>query len=218
VNHHAIVLASSRRASEDRALVFDAGERTVIVVADGAGGIAGGAHASDAVIAAVKSVIDDQSADLDAPFAWRAVLERVDEELARTRGGESTGVVVCVSPRSLVGAAVGDSGAWIVRDDGIDELTSGRATRRAGTGMAEPILFSRPPLSGTLVVASDGLFAYADRGIIANVVRDRAPDDAAEELRRLVQLPSGAYHDDVAIVVVSQRERIALPARSDSVP
>lgn len=202
MSQHAIVLAARGRVSEDRAAVFEAGTRTVVVVADGAGGLRGGAHASEAVVRAVKSVVDDGSADLDAPFAWRAVLERVDEELARDRTGESTGVVVCVSPRSIVGAAVGDSAAWIVGERGIDELTSGRVTKRAGTGMAEPILFTRPPLDGALVVATDGLFSYADRTNIAGVVGKRPAQEAAEELRRLVQLPSGAYHDDLAIVVV----------------
>ncbi len=44
------LLVSDRRRSEDRAEVFERGDALVVVIADGAGGVRGGAVASEALV------------------------------------------------------------------------------------------------------------------------------------------------------------------------
>jgi hypothetical protein len=48
--------------------------------------------------------------------------------------GETTGVVVVVSPAGLIGVSVGDSAAWLITGTGIDDLTAGQRRARLGSG------------------------------------------------------------------------------------
>jgi hypothetical protein len=57
---HAVVLASSRQNIEDRAAVFEHGDSLVFLVAAGAGGMAGGAAAADAVVLGVTTALADK--------------------------------------------------------------------------------------------------------------------------------------------------------------
>jgi serine/threonine protein phosphatase PrpC len=66
-----------------------------------------------------------------------------------------------------------------------------------------PVSFFHPALAGTLVVGTDGLWNYTSMEKVAEVVRRCGPADAPQELRALVQLPSGMYADDAGIVVVA---------------
>jgi serine/threonine protein phosphatase PrpC len=100
---------------------------------------------------------------------------------------------------------VGDSAAWVVGGAGIDDLTLGQRKARLGSGRAAPVSFRRDGLDGVLVVGTDGLFKYATPSRIRDAVRDRPPEEAAARLVELVRLPSGAFQDDVAVVVVARR-------------
>ena len=85
-----------------------------------------------------------------------------------------------------------------------NDLTRGQHTKQhLGTGRVEPAVFARAALSGTLVVATDGLFKYAAPDVIARVARANAIRIAAEELVELVRLRSGTLADDVALVLVA---------------
>ena len=125
-----------------------------------------------------------------------------------------------VGPHGLLGASVGDSAAWVIEDDDVDDLTEGQSRWRVGSGRAAPITFVRPPRRGALVVGTDGLFNYAPRGGIVEATRVGTPSEKAERLRRLVQLRSGGYPDDVGIVVVGGLEagveRRSLPGASST--
>jgi hypothetical protein len=70
-----------------------------------------------------------------------------------------------------------------------------------GTGAAEVVGFVAPPLDGTLVVATDGLFKYATEGKIGEVARLLDLEAVPGRLIDLVRLRSGGLHDDVAVVV-----------------
>jgi len=180
--------SAKARPSEDRADVIERGNDLVIVVADGAGGMRGAADASQTVVDAVRSM--RPNADL------RSMLTDVDRALAQAAIGETTAIVAIVSEDgSILGASVGDSEAWIVGATTIDELTGSQDRRRLGSGRAEPTLFSRTALEGTLIVATDGLFKYAPRTAIAAVVRTCShPADALIE--------STNTPDDITIVTV----------------
>ncbi len=202
---YARLVACSRRNNEDRAEVFERGDAVVVVVADGAGGMRGGADASDAAVAAVSAAGHDPAFDIHEVQSWMNVLAYVDHNLAKTPGGETTAIVAVIGPGGIIGAAVGDSQAWVITETGIDDLTVEQKRKRLGSGRAAPVPFFRPRLRDTLVVGTDGLFKYARREDLAAAVRGHAPQVVTERLRALVQLPSGGYQDDVGVALVSAR-------------
>jgi hypothetical protein len=105
----------------------------------------------------------------------------------------------------LVGSSCGDSGGIMVGEDGaIDEMTMHQhRKRRVGGGGAAPVTFERTRLEGTLVVATDGLFAFARPEAIAEVMHGKPFDAAADELIELVRTPRNRdLVDDVAVVIV----------------
>jgi serine/threonine protein phosphatase PrpC len=201
---HVLAFASNRTRTEDAAAVFDRDDTMVVVVADGAGGIRGGATASSALVAAVKGTVTERRLALSDARLWADLLRTTDEVLAERRAGEAAAVVVAVGPFGLVGASTGDSEAWMVTATAVDDLTSGQQTkRRLGSGRVVPETFERPRLEGVLLVATDGLCKYAAMDAIARVVRSATTGVASEQLLELVRLPSGKFADDVAFALVS---------------
>jgi serine/threonine protein phosphatase PrpC len=199
------MLASNREKSEDTADVFELDDAIVVALADGAGGIRGGALASGSLVTAVRSAVDDPAFARTDPLAWAELFRATDTALASNRTGETTGVVIILGSRGLIGVSTGDSEAWIVGSTQIDDLTVGQHTkRRLGSGRVVPVTFERPAFSGVLVVATDGLFKYASPDVIARLVRANTIGMAAEQLVELVRLRSGAMADDVAVVLVAQ--------------
>jgi len=196
-------LASGRQSSEDRAEVYAHGEDLVVVVADGAGGISGGARASAAVVETARAVAENPTLDVHDTDLWATLLKEADSTMAAKTAGETTAVIVVVGPNGLTGISVGDSEAWIVDRTSIDDLTRSQERLRLGSGRATPVAFQRRRLDGVLLVATDGLFKFASAGQIAATVRAGDVSRAAERLTALVQLPSGGFQDDVGIVVVA---------------
>jgi PPM family protein phosphatase len=200
---HVRVFASNREQTEDAAEVFERGDTLIVVVADGVGGIHGGATASRALVAAVRSA--DAASPLDDARYWTDVFRSTDAALAKTSAGETTGVVVSVNESGLVGVSTGDSEAWVVRQHDVDDLTVGQNVKqRLGSGQVAPTAFARGRLAGVLLVATDGLFRHASRDIIARIVRESPIGLAAERLIELVRLRSGKFSDDVAAVLVGR--------------
>jgi serine/threonine protein phosphatase PrpC len=200
------VSGSNREQSEDTAEVFERGDSLVLVLADGAGGIRGGAMASRALVTAVKSAVKDPGANMIDAQYWADLLRATDAALAKHAGGETTGIVTVLSAGKLIGASVGDSEAWVIHSKGVDDLTVGQETqRRLGSGRAVPTTFERAGLAGVLLVATDGLFKYAAMEVIARVVLASPISAAAEQLMDLVRLRSGKFHDDLAAILVARR-------------
>jgi serine/threonine protein phosphatase PrpC len=201
--HYSRVLASGRCGSEDRAEVFERGDDLVIVVADGAGGMLGGAAASEALVDAVRARLLDCALDLRDVMPWVRIFREADERLATQAAGETTGVVVALTGRGVVGVSAGDSEAWVISAASMDDLTSSQVKHRIGSGRAEPVTFHRPTLNGTLLAATDGLFKYAAPEKIVTLANSGAVPDLGHALAGLVRLRSGAFQDDVGIVVVA---------------
>lgn len=203
----AMAAGSARARSEDRAEVFEHDDTLVVVVADGAGGLVGGTAASQAVVEAVRARIAERPFDPYDLRAWSDLLASADAELTRDReAGETTAIVVVVGPHGVVGVSVGDSEAWVVGAR-CNPLTDGQERARLGTGRCRPTPFHRRQLDGVLVVATDGLFKHAAREAITAACTHA---DAITIANRLVELPklrSGAYPDDVAVIVVSPGSR-----------
>lgn len=165
----------------------------MIVVADGAGGTSHGAATAQAIVDRV--VANPTTTD------WSAALVDLDEALCGR--GQSTAVILCVTPDGITGASAGDSGAWIVRGGAVHDLTHGQVRKPLLGDGCEPFAFGGP-FDGTLIVATDGLFRYAKRQDIAFVVeRGDPPDAIARRLVDLVRLADGSLQDDIAVVVVT---------------
>lgn len=177
-----------------------------MVVADGAGGIPGGGAAADLALKLVADAIEHGTFDMFASESWRELMFHLDAIVASDReAGETTLVIAAVSnDNRIVGSSAGDSGAILVGTDGtINELTAGQhRKRRLGSGRAMPVNFEGA-LEGTLVVATDGLLAFARPELLAEVVlANQNLDEAAAALVDRVRLPSGSFQDDVALVLV----------------
>jgi serine/threonine protein phosphatase PrpC len=139
-------IATRWEGNEERATLFEYREGIVAVVANGAGGMRGGADAAQAVVDAVRRV--GWASDVRT---WVSLLSCLDREVCP---GQTTAVVVAIGSNQLAGASVGDSGAWWFDATGKHDLTRGQHRKPLlGSGEAEPVGFliegSRP---GTLLL------------------------------------------------------------------
>jgi PPM family protein phosphatase len=183
---------------QDRAVLLHAADRLVVALADGAGGTGRGAIAA-------QMIIDAATTRAAACTAWDELLVELDVQLQRL-GGQSTAIVLTILSSGLVGASVGDSSAWIVRGDAVEDLTGAQQRKPLLGAGCTPRRFQAAPLEdGTLLVASDGLFSYAKPADITCALRDHDLDRAADALIDLVRLPPGQVPDDVAIVLLRMR-------------
>lgn len=185
---------------EDRLGVFRTQNGAVIVVADGAGGVGGAAIAAQSVC---DFVMDRALQAIgDAPV-WSNALRDADTEIAAaSHGGLTTAVVVEVTGRSLCGASVGDSCAWVINEFGIVDLTASQSRKpMVGSGSAQPVTFSPLLARGRLLVATDGILKYARREDIAACALTGNLEDAAAALINAVRLRNGRLQDDVALIL-----------------
>src|SRR5262249_42622366 len=140
-----ITVAYQRRC-EDRVKVIDFDDGVVIAVADGAGGTGAGGQAADTVIREVTALA---SLGHDAT-RWCDILRQTDYRVGE---GESTCVVAACSRQGIVGASVGDSKAWLLDNDDLNDLTRGQVRKPLlGSGGALPVGFSHPSSHGLLLV------------------------------------------------------------------
>ncbi len=186
---------SPQKNTEDRLFVRAVGDRILAAVADGAGGTSGGAAAADLTIQALADF--DLSED---PVFWVMRLTEIDRRIAQS--GETTAVLAVVTPRLIVGASVGDSGAWLVHKEKATVLTSSQKRKPLlGSGAAIPTLFRCEDSGGIVLLASDGLLKYASQERICDVLKSHSFEQAPAALINLVRLKSGTLQDDVAIVL-----------------
>jgi serine/threonine protein phosphatase PrpC len=184
---------------QDRAEFFWCGSNLVLVVADGAGGMSGGAEAAQFLVEGVKKKIGSTSMNTDGLNELLTLLDR--EMVAIGAFGETTGVVV-LSDSGVFGASVGDSGAFVISKAGLENLTANQIRKPfLGSGRAIPIPFTRGLLNGTLLVATDGLLKYTGLEKIAAIILAADFDSAANKLVELVRYQSGALPDDISILL-----------------
>ncbi|HEY1662665.1 MAG TPA: protein phosphatase 2C domain-containing protein [Verrucomicrobiae bacterium] len=204
---------------QDRAEIYWSGSNLVLVVADGAGGRSGAAEAAEFVANRVKQTIQH------AKFSPRGLCEflrSIDQQMVAAENvGETTCVLVVISESGIVGASVGDSGAWCISASGLDNLTGNQSRKPfLGMGVATPFGFERDSLNGTLLVASDGLLKYTSTERIVAVALGDDLEKSAKNLVDLVRYQSGALPDDISVLLarknMSPLEKIRRPLR-DSV-
>jgi serine/threonine protein phosphatase PrpC len=185
---------------QDRAEIFWLGSNLVLVVADGAGGRSGAAEAAEFVTRCVKQTL--HSANLN-PKGLSELLKSIDQQMvAAGNVGETTCVIAVLSANGIIGASVGDSGAWCISTSGVDNLTSSQSRKPfLGMGGATPFGFARDSLHGTLLVASDGLLKYTSAERIAAVALADDLEKSAQNLVGLVRYASGALPDDISVLL-----------------
>ena len=185
---------------QDRAECFWCGSNLVLVVADGAGGMSGGAEAAQFIVEGVKKRIGSVALN---PQGLTELLISLDREMSAIGAfGESTCVVVVLSESGVMGTSVGDSGAFIFSKNGLDNLTANQVRKPfVGSGRAMPVSFTRRSLEGTLLLASDGLLKYTSQEKIAATILAADLNSAAIKLIELVRYQSGALPDDVSVLL-----------------
>ena len=132
----------------------------MIAVADGAGGTGRGARAAELSVARLAAAAQLRELDPTAAEGCRSAARCHREAKPRRHRSPSP------AARSA-GARVGDCAAWIVATDGAVEMLTARQHRKPLSAEAQHRLaFHAPFAIGTLVVGTDGLFAYASTGRI----------------------------------------------------
>jgi serine/threonine protein phosphatase PrpC len=198
----AFVTVASGQRGQDRVRVVALDGGVVIAVADGACGTGAGTEAAETVI---REVTAAASLERD-PEAWCAVLRQTD---LRVGAGEATCVVVARSARGIVGASVGDSRAWLLEEDGVNDLTRGQLRKPLlGTGAARPVGFHHPPARGLLLVCTGGFCNYVRRERLLREVHWIDFPVLPRKLVEMVRLPSGELWDDVGIVACRPRRPV----------
>jgi serine/threonine protein phosphatase PrpC len=197
-----LLTAAGNPENQDRGLVIHDGARTVLCVADGAGGRSGGAEAASMAMELIRQSVSQ----MNNAKSCAEVLRKMDAAIARdSSAGETTCALVIVTSEEVFGASVGDSGIWLVPEKGVHvDLTQGQQRKPfVGSGSGRPVSFRCPRQAGGLLLATDGLLKYTSAERIIAICREQAPEVAARRLIELVRYPSGALPDDVTIILTS---------------
>lgn len=185
------------RDGEDRAVALPVPGGHLVAVADGAGGTGNGGATADRLVNFLEK-LRPRAERID----WFKALVAFDEQRLP---GQTTGVVAFVTDERIVGAAVGDSSAWLVFPDGTMEDLTAHQRRKPllGTGESLPVSFECERRGARLLLASDGLTKYAPTQELCQLAAGGAPGAAADALVNAVRLPTGKFQDDVAVVLVA---------------
>jgi serine/threonine protein phosphatase PrpC len=142
----------------------------------------------------------------------RLVLIVADGAGGTSYGREASGAVIdLITHETAHGVAFDDalrimdmlSEAWIVAGNEVSVLTEAQSRKPLLGAGAAPTPFAVPgPLQGTLIVASDGLFAYATQEQIVRACTAPSVTDVAHELAKSARLASGSLQDDLSLFVV----------------
>jgi PPM family protein phosphatase len=214
MSHGSLCIESAVRGtdtrSQDRIAIVPLGDGQLLILSDGAGAIAGGRQAAEAVVRFFRQRGAEFLA-LDGCYGWALALSEADRLLTENpTAGEATAVVVFIAKRVVCGASVGNSRAWLITADGIENLTERqRDLPLIGSGRAVPVGFGPVALSGRLLLASDGLFDYAEPDEIVRAARTEPIADAPARLIESARPASGGLTHDVAVIVCGCSEVVS---------
>jgi PPM family protein phosphatase len=195
-----LLTAAGNPENQDRGLIVHDGPRTVLCVADGAGGRSGGMEAAKMAVELVHQTASRMSnADLCAD-----ALRKVDAAIANDSiAGETTCALAIVTLDEIFGASVGDSGIWLIpKVSPRTDLTQAQQRKPfIGSGSAWPVPFQCSRQIGALLLATDGLLKYASPESIIRTCGEYPVELAAQRLIELVRYASGALPDDVTLIL-----------------
>ncbi|MEM7203698.1 MAG: PP2C family serine/threonine-protein phosphatase [Planctomycetota bacterium] len=212
-----------RRSNEDDYLLWMPAERErgrLMVLADGMGGVTGGAEASRAAVRAVAATFLEPGGDrpeaakarMGDAFAnaCRTVFGRSRENPGLRSMGTTLTALYLRGDRALLGH-VGDSRCYRWRDGRLEQLTTdhavrneNRLTRCVGGGRDTEeidLLESEARVDDRWLLVSDGVWESVRADEVAHLLERRAPQEAAEALVRLSHARGGT---DNATAVVLQ--------------
>ena len=195
-----LLTAAGNPENQDRGLIVHDGARTVLCVADGAGGRSGGMEAAKM---AVELVQQNASRMTNADLCADA-LRKVDAAIANDSiAGETTCALAIVTMDEIFGASVGDSGIWLIpKVSPHTDLTQAQQRKPfIGSGSAWPVPFQCSRQVGALLLATDGLLKYASPESIIRTCGEYPVELAAQRLIELVRYASGALPDDVTLIL-----------------
>ncbi|MEM1165881.1 MAG: SpoIIE family protein phosphatase [Planctomycetota bacterium] len=191
---------AARGAGEDRIHHRSNGTGGEWVVADGAGGMAGGAAAADRA----DWLLSHHSITC-CPDELAYRLSEFDDQLHRDDlVGEVAAVHVAIIDQDVISASVGDCEAWLIDRRDINRMTTGQSRKPLlGSGISLPRPFHTELTPGaTLLIGTDGLFKYAAPAVIAEHCAHPDLNTVIDRLVDAVRLPSGGLQDDIAVVAV----------------
>src|SRR5579863_5168615 len=101
--------------NQDRGLILKDGTRLLLCVADGAGGLSGGAEAATLAV----EFFSRQAARLTCADNCADLVHQMDAAVSQdSKAGETTFALAVVTPNKIFGASVGDSGVWLIAASG----------------------------------------------------------------------------------------------------
>lgn len=190
------------RICDDRVEILSRQDRALeILVADGATGSGDGWRAAGILADAFL-----QRPASDTP-EWTGFLCDVDAEIRAQLMGwaDTTGIVMSISDRTVLGASAGDSMAYLVGPSGWREITAGQSRKPRLGNFANPRPFEADIDDARwLIVATDGLWDQASRDSIRAIVE--GTDEPARLVEALVDhvvaSNQGQLRDDLGIAAV----------------
>lgn len=200
-----------REDNEDRYVARTTRAGTLIAVADGVGGEAGGELASAAAVNALASAFDGRARDIAGALA--TAVRGTNDAVLRTTGASpspsaaSTLVAAAVRGRQLAVANLGDSRAYLVRRGVARQITTDHRgevansiTRFVGDprGVAPDVFVEALRARDRVVLCSDGLTRHVEPSEIA-ALSAGPPERAARALVDLANARGG--QDNVTVVV-----------------
>jgi protein phosphatase len=206
-----------RERNEDRWLAKEYAGVTLIAVADGVGGAAGGDVASTAAIEALAASFVPPSFRDSARTALGAAVQQANvavldaAQAERFPGAATTLVAAAIRGREAAVANLGDSRAYLIRGRAIRQLTtdhSGEAassiTRFLGDprGVQPDIFVETLDPADRLVLCSDGLTRHVTEHEIAAAMADE-PAHSADALVALAKARGG--EDNITVIVYAAR-------------
>ena len=182
----------------------------IACLADGQGGRAGGARASQlACEIVVASASARRHAALSDSQDWQAILAEADRGVATDReAGFTTLIGLCIQNNWLVGASCGDS-AVVVVSQGSVEIPTSRQFKNppVGSGEADFIPFEmKLKAPWRVLVVSDGVWKYCGWDAMSAAALNTGGDVLLSHLQSIARLPgSGAFPDDFTVVLIESQ-------------
>jgi serine/threonine protein phosphatase PrpC len=210
-----------REGNEDRYLVREEREVTLLAVADGVGGSSGGEIAADAALAELGARFFSAPADQPTSDALAEAMRDANAAVLRAAGSSghrdaaTTIVAAVVRANEAIIANLGDSRAYLIRDGICRQLTEDHSgdmehaiTRFAGDprGIQPDIFVETLRPDDRLLLCSDGLTRHVAPEEIASAAG--GGEDVRVAASALVDLANArGGQDNVTVLIHAPRER-----------